>query len=245
MRVAPSKLPVEVVEFSNVPIPVEAVVAMAHQNRTVFPGEPVTLDGSASIGAGLSYNWESFDGPVLSDPLFVKPTFTAPAFLGRKTFDLTVSNATGTSTANCRDHCRRGPRRPGHRDRDRRRRDGVGHVGRANCRRLGHRYAVRVVDALTNLQRWCSAARSRGCNEPGRDRSGPTGPRSTSSPGPQHGRIGCPLDPVHHRDPARCAQRTARSRPRPPGNATATVTWTAPAAQGSPITGYTVRVATR
>jgi K319L-like, PKD domain len=56
-------------------------VANAGPDQTVFPGDLVTLDGTASSdpdGEALTYNWTAPAGITLSDPTSPTPTFTAP-----------------------------------------------------------------------------------------------------------------------------------------------------------------------
>ncbi|MBI3456793.1 MAG: hypothetical protein HY002_13540 [Candidatus Rokubacteria bacterium] len=73
----------------------------------VNEGAPVTLDGSASSGAGLSFAWTQLPGgPVvttLTGADTANPTFTAPLLPGgfgsqTLTFQLTVTSAAGSST---------------------------------------------------------------------------------------------------------------------------------------------------
>ena len=89
------KLPVEIVGATVAPI---SVVAMAGPDQTVSPGQLVTLDGSSSTAA-LTYAWTNTDGIVLSDPILVKPTFTAPVLPGSYIFTLTATGVGGPSTA--------------------------------------------------------------------------------------------------------------------------------------------------
>jgi hypothetical protein len=80
-----------------------AAVANAGAAQTAASGALVTLAGSATGTAPLSFAWTQTAGPAvaLSDPASAAPSFTAPAVnaptaLG---FALTVSNAVGSSTA--------------------------------------------------------------------------------------------------------------------------------------------------
>ncbi len=76
-------------------------IADAGPDQTVCEGTEVTLDGSASIGAG-TYFWEQVAGPDVSlssatmpTPYFVTPSVTVPTTL---TFRLTIECPDGTDT---------------------------------------------------------------------------------------------------------------------------------------------------
>ena len=78
----------------------QAPVANAGSNQSVTKGAVVTLDGSASTGSSLSYQWTQTAGAAvqLSDATAAKPTFAATA-TGTFTFQLKVSSGTESSTA--------------------------------------------------------------------------------------------------------------------------------------------------
>ncbi len=86
-------IPVSVTGSARAPIP---VVAQAGPDQTVFAGQTVTLDGSASQAAS-SFTWT---GPVaLTGANTAKPTFTAPAASATPlVFTLTVSGPAGTTS---------------------------------------------------------------------------------------------------------------------------------------------------
>ena len=87
-------LPVEISGAAQAPIPASA---QAGPDQTVFEGQLVALDGSASVSA-QTYSWTSPPGIALSDPTSPKPTFTAPT-PGSYDFSLTVTGPGGPSTA--------------------------------------------------------------------------------------------------------------------------------------------------
>ncbi|WP_306207566.1 PKD domain-containing protein [Actinoplanes sp. RD1] len=78
--------------------PGDPVTALAGQDSIVAAGATVTLDGTASLGAGLTFLWEQIDGtPVqLTDADRARATFVAPA-TGAVEFRLTVQGAGGTA----------------------------------------------------------------------------------------------------------------------------------------------------
>jgi len=71
------------------------VSANAGYTQTAFPGQTVTLSGSATPAAGASFSWLPSAGnpaPVaLSDPAAPSPSFTAPASNGTYYFNLSVN----------------------------------------------------------------------------------------------------------------------------------------------------------
>jgi len=80
------------------------VSANAGYSQTAFPGQTVTLAGSAIPAAGASFSWLPSGGnpaPVtLSDPAAASPSFTAPAANGTYYFNLSVNGgAAQASTA--------------------------------------------------------------------------------------------------------------------------------------------------
>lgn len=85
---------------ANVP---SAPVASAGAARTVASGATVTLAGSATGTAPLTFAWTQTAGPAvtLSDPTSATPSFVAPAVTAPTvlTFALAVSNAAEASTA--------------------------------------------------------------------------------------------------------------------------------------------------
>jgi K319-like protein len=88
------------------PPPPTAPVANAGTDQSVASGAAVTLDGSASTPAGSTFFWQQTAGTLvaLSNASAVKPTFTAPNIPSNQpaavlTFQLTVSNSAGTSSA--------------------------------------------------------------------------------------------------------------------------------------------------
>ena len=77
-------------------------VANAGADQTVDAGVVVTLDGSGSFdpgGAALTYQWSQTGGGAvtLSADSVVAPTFTAPGSADTLTFELVVSDGTGSS----------------------------------------------------------------------------------------------------------------------------------------------------
>ena len=77
-------------------------VANAGSDQWVPMGAPVTLDGGASTGgAGLSYRWTQTGGPDVTGGVGylvgAAPTFIAPPEVRTITFQLTVTDANGTS----------------------------------------------------------------------------------------------------------------------------------------------------
>lgn len=67
-------------------------------DRAALPGDVVTLSGTGSTGADLTYRWRQVSGPpvTLSDASSVKATFVVPAYdASNRTlvFDLTVTGA--------------------------------------------------------------------------------------------------------------------------------------------------------
>lgn len=78
-------------------------VANAGAAQTVPSNVLVTLNGSASTGAGLTFLWSQTGGPAvaLSANNTAVVTFTSPTVVGTTilTFQLTVTNASGSSTA--------------------------------------------------------------------------------------------------------------------------------------------------
>ena len=85
---------------ANTPAP---PVASAGPDQTVASGASVTLAGSATGSAPLSFAWTQTAGPTvaLSDPTVAAPAFVAPQVTATTVlaFQLTVTNAAGTSTA--------------------------------------------------------------------------------------------------------------------------------------------------
>jgi hypothetical protein len=82
-----------------------APIANAGPDQTVDEGALVALDGSASSGNALTFAWTQLGGPAaqLDNPSSPTPSFTAPALPGglasqTLTFQLTVTNAGGSST---------------------------------------------------------------------------------------------------------------------------------------------------
>ena len=78
-------------------------VANAGADQTVDGGVVVTLDGSGSFdpgGAPLTYQWSQTGGAAvtLSSDSVVAPAFTAPGSAGTLTFQLVVSDGTGSSS---------------------------------------------------------------------------------------------------------------------------------------------------
>lgn len=80
-----------------------APVASAGPAQTVASGATVTLAGSATGTAPLQFAWTQTGGPAvtLSDPALAAPSFVAPQVAATTdlVFQLTVSNAIGSSTA--------------------------------------------------------------------------------------------------------------------------------------------------
>ena len=75
-------------------------LADAGPDQTVFTSTGVTLDGSASLGAGLTYCWIQTQGPDVGLPdctedvsEFPTATFTSPASPATLSFELHVRNA--------------------------------------------------------------------------------------------------------------------------------------------------------
>ncbi|GAA2486615.1 PKD domain-containing protein [Winogradskya humida] len=77
----------------------DPVRAAAGQDRVVVAGDIVTLDASASTGAGITYTWAQIDGApvVLTDSATARATFEAPA-AGAFEFEVTVQNAGAVDT---------------------------------------------------------------------------------------------------------------------------------------------------
>jgi K319-like protein len=79
-------------------------VANAGPDVAVAEGTAVALDGSASRGGDLAFEWTQLAGPAVSltNPTAPVASFTAPPLPGRDaatlTFQLTVRNATGASS---------------------------------------------------------------------------------------------------------------------------------------------------
>jgi cyclophilin family peptidyl-prolyl cis-trans isomerase len=74
--------------------------ADAGTDQSVLPGATVTLDGSLSVGASLTYAWRQVSGPsvTLTGATTSKPTFTAPTFDATNSvllFELSVTDETG------------------------------------------------------------------------------------------------------------------------------------------------------
>jgi hypothetical protein len=85
---------------------VEPPVAVAGVDQTVAEGTLTTLDGAASTGSMLSWQWTQVAGPpvTLSNAAGSALTFTAPSLSGGfgsqvLTFALTVTNSVGTSSS--------------------------------------------------------------------------------------------------------------------------------------------------
>src|SRR5213594_692575 len=89
-----------VIAISAAPAP----VADAGSDVAVTEGTLVILDGSASQGSDLTFEWTQLAGPAvpLTDPTAPMTSFTAPLLPGREnatlTFQLTVRNASGSSS---------------------------------------------------------------------------------------------------------------------------------------------------
>jgi len=85
------------------PLESQPLIADAGPDQTVDEGVTVTLDGSNSSGPDdgiASYQWTQTDGPsvTLSDPITIKPSFTAPSggVLGKTLiFELRVKDSGG------------------------------------------------------------------------------------------------------------------------------------------------------
>ena len=98
-RLYPLAVPA-VIRIFAVPVP----VANAGPDVTVAEGDRVTLDGSASQGTSLAFEWVQLAGPAvaLSDPSVPAASFTASLLPGLEdatlTFRLTVHNAGGVSS---------------------------------------------------------------------------------------------------------------------------------------------------
>lgn len=77
----------------------DPATADAGPDATVQQGQVVTLDGSLSINA-TSFSWTQTGGPAVTLANATTPvaTFTAPSVAGSLSFQLTVSNDTGSST---------------------------------------------------------------------------------------------------------------------------------------------------
>ena len=78
-----------------------SVVANAGGDQRATPGSPVTLNGSASTGQGLSFAWRQVVGPTVtlnaqnsSRPNFLAPLFT-PGGANQLEFELTVTDRRG------------------------------------------------------------------------------------------------------------------------------------------------------
>jgi hypothetical protein len=99
---------VGIVDFSNYQGSTPScctIQANAGPDQTVNEGTAVTLDGSASAGHGLAYQWSQIAGPqaLLADPTSPTPSFVAPQLPGgfgsqTLTFQLTVSSGIQSST---------------------------------------------------------------------------------------------------------------------------------------------------
>jgi hypothetical protein len=89
-------LPISITGSARAPIP---AVAQAGPDQTVFAGQSVTLDGSASQAA-TSFSWTGPAGITINGANTAKPTFTAPAASATPlVFNLTVGGAAGTSSS--------------------------------------------------------------------------------------------------------------------------------------------------
>ena len=74
------------------------ILANAGPDQTASPSSTVTLDGSGSMGSGLSYSWAQKSGPsvTLKSPTSARPTFT-PTVAGTYVFTLTVKIGAASS----------------------------------------------------------------------------------------------------------------------------------------------------
>ena len=79
---------------------VQAVTAHAGANQSVLSGATVQLDGTASSGNDLTFQWISLDGLTLVNASSAQPTFIVPNTPISKTyqFELTVSDGQLTDT---------------------------------------------------------------------------------------------------------------------------------------------------
>jgi Bacterial Ig-like domain/K319L-like, PKD domain len=74
------------------------LASRAGPDQDVAFGANVQLDGSGSIGAGLSYAWTQVYGPSVGSLSGAKPTFTAPGDAATLAFELVASSG-GTAAA--------------------------------------------------------------------------------------------------------------------------------------------------
>ncbi|HYF50417.1 MAG TPA: hypothetical protein VEJ63_13490 [Planctomycetota bacterium] len=80
-----------------------AVIARAGGDRQVFEGQAVVLDGSGSVGAGLTFNWTQTSGTTIvsfNGANTSKFSFTAPPVTGTQilTVRLVVTDSSGVSS---------------------------------------------------------------------------------------------------------------------------------------------------
>ncbi len=83
---------VQILQLAAEPPPPEAD---AGGNQTVSQGATVTLDGTGSTGAGITYSWSQTSGTTvaLSDATAASPAFTAPPGPATLVFNLTVTDS--------------------------------------------------------------------------------------------------------------------------------------------------------
>jgi len=99
IRGAEMSVPTEVtVDISGISAAQTPVADAGPDQLGLLPGSQVVLDGTSSQNAA-SYSWIQIAGlpVVLSDSTTPVPSFTAPADAGALTFELTASNASGSS----------------------------------------------------------------------------------------------------------------------------------------------------